>query len=297
MGKSFTIGKMMTFTANPGSRIGVNQPSNQEYTAFVGHHHLASGSLADVGLKAKERVDGGEQDLITIFRNETGDVIDLDYRGTVDEFLARLPRQNDDDASASAEPTHSGPSVLALSDTAEPTRSGRSGQALTGPAEPTRPGPSEQALSGLAGPTPSDPAKSTRSGPDRPTRSGPGRPRLGVVSREVTLLPRHWEWLNAQPGGASATLRKLVEKARRDGYEAERARRLRDGAYRFMSFMAGDFPHFEEASRALFAKQYERLDTLIEKWPRDVREHLQRLVRNVRRAEAEADLASRNDLP
>src|SRR4051794_18274604 len=24
---------------------------------------------------------------------------------------------------------------------------------------------------------------------------GPGRPKLGVVAREVTLLPRHWQWL------------------------------------------------------------------------------------------------------
>ena len=43
---------------------------------------------------------------------------------------------------------------------------------------------------------------------------GPGRPKLGVIAREITLLPRHWEWLASQPGGASVALRKLVEAAR-----------------------------------------------------------------------------------
>src|SRR5205809_1075295 len=40
---------------------------------------------------------------------------------------------------------------------------------------------------------------------------GPGRPKLGVVAREVTLLPRDWDWLAGQPGGASVALRKRVE--------------------------------------------------------------------------------------
>src|SRR5262249_47731929 len=47
------------------------------------------------------------------------------------------------------------------------------------------------------------------------TRTGPGRPRLGVVSREVSLLPRHWEWLEQQPSGISAALRRLVDEARK----------------------------------------------------------------------------------
>jgi hypothetical protein len=106
----------------------------------------------------------------------------------------------------------------------------------------------------------------------------PGRPKLGVVAREVTLLPRHWEWLAAQPGGASVTLRKLVEEARRSGpTSAARLRGLHERAYRFMSAMAGNFPGFEEASRALFADDMLRFAELISGWPKDVRAHLKRL--------------------
>src|ERR1700739_3037247 len=50
--------------------------------------------------------------------------------------------------------------------------------------------------------------------PDAET-ARPGRPKLGVVAREVTLLPRHWDWLATQPGGGSVALRKLVGEARR----------------------------------------------------------------------------------
>lgn len=102
---------------------------------------------------------------------------------------------------------------------------------------------------------------------------GRGRPRLGVVGREVTLLPRHWEWLAAQPGGASVTLRKLVEAARRDGDGARRARAARDAAYRFMAAIAGDLPGFEEASRALFAGDRARFEECAAGWPADLRNH------------------------
>lgn len=105
---------------------------------------------------------------------------------------------------------------------------------------------------------------------------GPGRPKLGVVAREVTLLPKQWEWLAAQPGGASVTLRKLVDEARR-GPKA-RARAARDAAYHFMSAMAGDREGFEEASRALFADDRGRLARLIASWPKDIREHVMRLL-------------------
>ncbi len=89
--------------------------------------------------------------------------------------------------------------------------------------------------------------------PDRESPRGPGRPKLGVIAREVTLLPRHWDWLNGQPGGASVALRKLVEAARRVNESKDRARRSQEAAYRFMSAMAGNRPGFEEATRALFA--------------------------------------------
>lgn len=104
---------------------------------------------------------------------------------------------------------------------------------------------------------------------------GPGRPKLGVVAREVTLLPQQWDWLGAQPGGASVTLRKLVDEARR-GPKA-RARASRDAAYHFMSAIAGDRAGFEEATRALFADDRGRLGTLIAAWPKDIREHITRL--------------------
>jgi hypothetical protein len=107
---------------------------------------------------------------------------------------------------------------------------------------------------------------------------GRGRPKLGVVAREVTLLPRHWEWLNAQPGGASVALRKLVEAARRTNGDKDRSRAARDAAYHFMSAMAGNLPGFEEATRALFADDSRKLTILIAAWPDDVRDHIVRLV-------------------
>lgn len=110
------------------------------------------------------------------------------------------------------------------------------------------------------------------------SRSGPGRPRLGVVAREVTLLPRHWAWLAAQPGGASVALRKLVEQARRAQAPEDARRQAQEASYRFMSAMAGNLPGFEEAARALFAADRPRFDALAAPWPEDVRQHLQRLV-------------------
>lgn len=104
------------------------------------------------------------------------------------------------------------------------------------------------------------------------TRPGRGRPRLGVTAREVTLLPRHWDWLATQPGGASATLRRLIEAARRDG--ATQETEVRDRFYRVMSLLAGNLPEFEEASRALFAGNRARLEEAMASWPEDVRAYL-----------------------
>jgi hypothetical protein len=113
---------------------------------------------------------------------------------------------------------------------------------------------------------------------DGGVRSGPGRPKLGVVSREVSLLPRHWQWLEAQSGGISAALRRLVDEARKAQPEKQEATRVRDATSRFMWAMAGNLPNFEEASRALFSSDGERFRDLIEDWPADIREHLHRLV-------------------
>ena len=106
-----------------------------------------------------------------------------------------------------------------------------------------------------------------------PEPRGRGRPKLGVTAREVTLLPRHWDWLAEQPGGASVALRKLVEQASRDDAAPQRARRARDNAYRFLSALAGNLPDFEEAIRALYADDRERLEALSRPWPADVRNH------------------------
>lgn len=189
-----------------------------QYTGFAGHRLIASGELAEVALKAKERSDQGESAPILIFEDETGAPVDLNFRGTVEELLASLTRKK-----------------------------ARAAEAQEKEAEETR-------------------------------RAGPGRPKLGVVSREVSLLPRHWEWLNGQPGGASVTLRKLVEQAKRESQGADRSRRAQEAAYKFMYAMAGDFPGFEEASRAFFAKDTERFEQLIHPWPEDVRNHLRKLV-------------------
>jgi hypothetical protein len=100
-----------------------------------------------------------------------------------------------------------------------------------------------------------------------------------VVAREVTLLPRHWQWLSSQPGGASVALRKLVEEARRANASKDRVRRSQDAAYRFMSVLAGDAPGFEEAARALFAGDGNRFNQRVADWPAEVRDYARTLAR------------------
>jgi uncharacterized protein len=109
---------------------------------------------------------------------------------------------------------------------------------------------------------------------------GVGRPRLGVVAREVTLLPRHWEWLARQRGGASAALRRLVDEARRGQGEQDQQRQGKERVYRFMSAIAGSLPGFEEASRALFAQEAAAFHQRIAHWPPDLRSHVAWLARD-----------------
>jgi hypothetical protein len=106
---------------------------------------------------------------------------------------------------------------------------------------------------------------------------GPGRPKLGVVAREVTLLPRHWDWLATQPGGASVVLRRLVEQERRTGTTKQHRRTAQEAAYKFMSAIAGDLPGFEEATRALFADNRTRFEEQIASWPPDIRTYALKL--------------------
>ena len=110
--------------------------------------------------------------------------------------------------------------------------------------------------------------------PAQPRSIGPGRPKLGVVSREVSLLPRHWEWLEGQRSGASAALRRLIDEARKADPAGERRRQTTEAAGSFMNVMAGDLPGYEEASRALYAHNLERLQIQTAGWPETVLSHI-----------------------
>ena len=104
-----------------------------------------------------------------------------------------------------------------------------------------------------------------------------GRPKLGVVAREVTLLPRHWDWLATQPSGASVALRKLVDEARKASTWQDALRQQQEVTYRFLSAIAGNLPHFEEATRALFAGNSDTFSEQMSSWPPDIREHALKL--------------------
>lgn len=114
----------------------------------------------------------------------------------------------------------------------------------------------------------------------REVHAGPGRPKLGVVAREVSLLPRHWEWLEEQPNGASAAIRRLVEDARKREPAAQEARAAIQAAGGFLSAMAGNLPGYEEATRSLYARNKKRFYELIRDWPKDIRLYARRLVRH-----------------
>lgn len=187
-------------------------------TAFKGNQRVASGNLLMVARKMKEIIDQDEQASVLIFDDITSELIELDFRGTIEEVLERLEK-----------PTTGMESASAVSET------------------------------------------------DQRSRRGPGRPKMGVIPREVTLLPRHWVWLNSQPGGASVALRKLVEEARRVNSAKDKVRHSQEAAYRFLSAMAGNFPGFEEATRALFAGIPDRFNSLITSWPVDIRDHALKL--------------------
>lgn len=105
-------------------------------------------------------------------------------------------------------------------------------------------------------------------------KSGPGRPKLGVTAKEVTLLPDHWEWLARQPGGASVTLRRLVEEAKKKNHTKDLLRQAQEATHKFMTAMAGDLPQYEEALRALYAGEAKKFEKMIAEWPKDIREHV-----------------------
>lgn len=114
--------------------------------------------------------------------------------------------------------------------------------------------------------------------PPQEAPKGRGRPKLGVVPREITLLPRHWEWLASQQGGASQTLRRLVDEARKADGGRTQAKTAQERTYRFVTALAGDLPDYEEAVRALFASDRAALDRHMQAWPADVRQYALRLL-------------------
>jgi hypothetical protein len=120
--------------------------------------------------------------------------------------------------------------------------------------------------------------------------AGPGRPKLGVVAREVTLLPRHWEWLEEQRGGISASLRSLVEEAMKGGQHRHLARKARDAAGKIMWALAGDLPHFEAASRALYALDGDKLREHSRGWPKDIRNQMESLFERAHKLHLLAEL-------
>ena len=182
-------------------------PTLSPYSAFHRERTLCNGSLAELVHAIKAISAEAHPEDVLIFDNGSGKVVDLDFRGSAEEVLARLP--------------------IAVASEEAPR--------------------------------------------------GPGRPKLGVVAKEVTLLPRHWEWLAAQPGGASVALRKLVEEARRTSAGPDEVRAARERTYRFISVMLGDAPGLEEAERALFAGKRAAFDAASAAWPADLREHSLRL--------------------
>ena len=204
----------------------MNPRPPRAFIAFESDRRVAAGDLRDVARAAKELLDRRKDASILIFNGVTGAPVDLDFRGTVTDVLAKLP------------------AIAHTSATAED-------------AMPSTP-------------------------------RGPGRPKLGVIAREITLLPRHWQWLAQQPGSASVALRRLVEEARQSGEERDRIRRAQDAAYRFMSAMAGDKAHYEDAVRALFADEAAHCEELIAAWPADVRDHALALAESAFRRQAEA---------
>ncbi|HET8897652.1 MAG TPA: DUF2239 family protein [Rhodanobacteraceae bacterium] len=175
-------------------------------TAFDGQRLLASGSVPEVALAAKAALDAGSAGPVLILDDASSLPVEVDFRGTPAEMLARL---------------HAANSI-----------------------------------------------------PADTTPRGPGRPKLGVTAREVTLLPRHWDWLGRQPGGASAALRRLVEDARRSDGNRDRARLADEATDRFLRVMGGDLPGYEDATRAFWRGDRQGFAALIEPWPADLRHHL-----------------------
>lgn len=198
--------------------------NSKTYTAFSGFRMIAHGVIEEVARVCKRHGDTPNGERLAVYDDVSGQVIELDLSGSLDDVLARLADH---------------PLLISTGSVAQ-------------------------------------------------ERKGPGRPRLGVVSREVSLLPRHWEWLAAQSGGASAALRRLVEQARKRNLGGERLRIGREALHRFLWDMAGNLPCFEEVSRALFADEYDAVAELIENWPADIKNYVEQRIEPLGMLKADA---------
>jgi hypothetical protein len=194
--------------------------NNQKFTAFLEKTCIARGSIESVVVAAKELLDQGKTSRIAIFSDDTGETIEIDFRGTLNDILSRL---------------------------------------IHHPMLPTQ----------------------IQNEPVENSMRRPGRPKLGVISREVSLLPRHWDWLAKQSGGASNALRRLVEEARKKNEIQDRQREIESAVHRFMWDMAGNEPHFEDVTRAFYVRDFQTMGTLMKDWPTDVRVHIKRLVQRL----------------
>lgn len=229
--------------------------------AFEGDRCIASGSLLGVALAVKEVIDRGEQAPVLVFDSVTSRPVELDLRGTPQDVLERVMQQQaESDSAAAAAASREGAGVEAAGVQTD-THADTQAQATPG-VEPLDDNPA---------------APSAETGNAGGAARGRGRPKLGVVAREVTLLPRHWTWLNSQSGGASVALRKLVDAARLAGEGKDRRRDAQEAVYRFATALAGNLPGYEDATRALYADDRARFDELTASWPTDVRHHTQRL--------------------
>jgi len=175
-------------------------------TVFMGQQVLVNGSTEDVLKVLKSRYELQDYSPVLVFEDATGNQMDFDLRGSMEEVLLRAGQSS--------------------------------------------------------------------------SRSR-GRPSLGVASREISLFPRHWEWLESQPRGVSATLRLLVEQERKRNPGAQERRRLQDAANRFLTAMAGNLPNYEEVTRALYADDHERLKILMADWPAGIRNFVHRLLQTI----------------
>lgn len=225
----------------PDLAHGPEATRGRSWIAFAGDQRVAEGDPAEVATALRLWLDDHTAAQPLVFDAETSSVVELDLRGSAAEVRARVTSRPGVGEYASSVVTETGPG----------TETG------TG----TGPGTGAGAVED--------------SGPEQPR--GRGRPRLGVVPREVTLLPRHWAWLADQPGGASVALRKLVERALREHRDADRLRAGQESVFRFANAMAGNAPGFEDAVRALFAGDGAAFSRHSANWPPDVRAHALRL--------------------